>query len=88
MRTTRIGCTVELIFENGVLVGQRQHKGYVHDEDDDISIERGPPNLELQFGDTGKLENIVDRSPTAQIFERIVAAISREFPQDDKRVLL
>lgn len=87
MRTTRIGCTVELVFENGVLVGQRQYKGYVHDEDDDINIERGPPNLEFRFSETGRLDR-VEHPPTVQIFERIVAAISREFPQDDKRVML
>ena len=84
--TTRIGCTVEVVIEHGVIVGVRAKNGYVHD--DDIAIENGPPNLELQFDDTGKITRVVDRSPPVQIFERIVSAMTREFPQDDKRTVL
>lgn len=84
--TTRIGCTVEVVIEHGVIVGVRALKGYHHD--DDIAIERGPPNLELQFDGTGKITRVADRSPPVQIFERIVSAMTREFPQDDKRTVL
>lgn len=84
--TTRIGCTVEVVIEHGVIVGVRAKNGYVHD--DDIAIENGPPNLELHFGGNGIITQIVDRSPPVQIFERIVSAMTREFPQDDKRTVL
>lgn len=84
--TTRIGCTVEVVIEHGVIVGINTKSGYVHD--DGIAIERGPPNLELQFDGTGKITRVVDRSPPVQIFERIVSAMTREFPQDDKRTVL
>ena len=81
--TTRIGCTVEVVIEHGVIVGVCAKNGYHHD--DDITIENGPPNLELHFGEGGR---IIDRSPPVQIFERIVSAMTREFPLDDKRAVL
>ena len=84
--TTRIGCTVEVVIEHGVIVGVHAKNGYVHD--DDIAIENGPPNLELQFIGGHKIERVVDCSPSVHIFERIVSAMTREFPQDDKRTVL
>ena len=76
--TTRIGCHVEVVIEHGQIVGVRCKNGYVHE--DDILIDQGPPNLELQFGTGGKIERIVDRSPEVKIFERIVSAMTNEFP--------
>ena len=84
--TTRIGCTVEVVIEHGVIVGVRAKNGYVHD--DGIAIENGPPNLELQFAADSRIGMVIDRSPPVQIFERIVSAMTREFPQDDKRTVL
>ena len=84
--TIRIGCIVEVVIEHGVIVGVCAKNGYHHD--DDIAIENGPPNLELQFDAAGKIERVVDRSPPVQIFERIVSAMTREFPLDDKRAVL
>ena len=84
--TTRIGCTVEVVIEHGVIVGVRAKNGYVHD--DGITIENGPPNLELQFAADSRIGMVIDCSPPVQIFERIVSAMTREFPQDDKRTVL
>lgn len=78
MTIKRIGCKVEVVFEHGRLVGVHCGQGYVHEEG--LLIERGPPNLELQFGNDGKIERIVDRSPEVKIFERIVSAMTNEFP--------
>ena len=83
--TTRIGCTVEVVIEHGVIVGVRAKNGYVHD--DDIAIENGPPNLELQFAADSRIGMVIDKSPEVAIFERIVAAMTREFPNDQRAVL-
>jgi hypothetical protein len=84
--TTRIGCTVEVVIEHGVIVGINTKHGYHHE--DDITIERGPPNLELQLSPGEGIKQLFTRSPPVQIFERIVSAMTREFPQDDKRTVL
>lgn len=86
MSTTRIGCTVEVVIEHGVITGLRTMKGYVVEED--INIEAGPPNLELCFGNDGRLACTPGSSPAVKIFERIVSAMTTEFPQDDNSVVL
>lgn len=75
--TTRIGCHVEVVMEHGRIVGVQAKNGYVHQ--DDIPIQAGPPNLELQFAE-GRLSRVVDRSPEVKIFERIISAMTTEFP--------
>lgn len=72
--TTRIGCHVEVVIEHGRIVGVQAKNGYVHQ--DDIPIQAGPPNLELQFAEG----HVVDRSPEVKIFERIISAMTNEFP--------
>ena len=75
--TTRIGCHVEVVIEHDRIVGVQVKNGYVHE--DDIPIQAGPPNLELQFAE-GRLSRVVDRSPEVKIFERIISAMTTEFP--------
>ena len=72
--TTRIGCHVEVVIEHDRIVGVQAKNGYVHQ--DDIPIQAGPPNLELQFAEG----HVVDRSPEVKIFERIISAMTTEFP--------
>lgn len=82
--STRIGCTVEVIIEHGAVTGIRASNGFVHA--DNIPLQAGPPNLELQFTD-GRITSVRDKSPEVAIFERIVAAMTREFPNDQRTVL-